>query len=287
VTDISIPRIFQTDIRNGNTWLIDPPEAPYGRGCPNCGDMKVIYAFYGDGNTFKYPPGLGKPAHFIDGQWRTGETRGLPCPVCAEHKEADFLQRNCGLAGVDLDIRLASFDPLSGKEDALHMAQGILSQVPNPAGMITYFGGYGRGKTHLLKALVNGFRVAGVYATYRKLSDLLAEVREGYDDKASEAAEDILTRYKSLRVLAVDEVDRVSWTPWSREATFRLLDRRYEMQRLTLTILATNADPAKMPSDLEYLGSRMQAGIICEVGGIDMRPAVGIMAERELLEYAP
>lgn len=285
MTDISIPRMFQVDAKTQQVWVIEPPSTTFNCGCPNCGDLGYIYAFYGDGNIYKYHPG--KNAKWIDGAWHTGALKGLPCPVCAEHKEADFLQKNCGLIDTDLDIRLDEFDPLAGKEDALHMAQGLLSQTPNPSGMITFFGGYGRGKTHLLKSLVNGFRIAGVFATYRKLSDLLADVREGYEDNAREAAEDILMRYKNVRVLAVDEVDRVSWTPWSREATFRLLDRRYEMQRLTLTVLATNADPAQMPTDLEYLGSRMASGIICEVGGIDMRPAAGIQAERELLEFAP
>lgn len=250
--------------------IISDPPAAYPGYCPNCGGLDFMYATFVESGPYKSVPATGK-AHWIDGKWYRGDLRGYPCPVCNGGREQEFLTANCGLEGDDLLIRLDGFTAWEGKENARDVAAQLLSDTPSPIGFVTFHGDYGVGKSHLLKAMVNGFRVAGVPATYTRMADLLTMVREGYSDDAKTAAEAILDSYKSFRVLAIDEVDRINWTPWARETVFRLLDTRYVNQNTYLTVLATNLSPDEFPDDLGYLVSRIKGGIPVGVGGRDMR----------------
>ena len=111
-------------------------------------------------------------------------------------------------------------------------------------------------------------------------------MREKFGDNAANAAETLIQDFRSVRVLAIDEIDRVNMTPWATETMFRLLNGRYSAQDRMLTILATNKAPAELPEQLQYLSSRMQEGIVVEISGVDVRPGVGAL-KRELVEFAP
>lgn len=216
------------------------------------------------------PQGATLVQSYVNGAMRWGYRQRAYCPVCKGDARSAYLVRFSGLQGADLDIRLDHFQALEGKAFARKRAGELLGMTPSPVGFVTYYGGFGVGKTMILKALVNGFRLAGVAAAYTTLAEILAEARSKFGDPSQDAAEQLIRRYKHYQALMIDEVDRVNLTGWAQETAFRLLDARYQARDYALTALATNADPGNMPAGLEYLGSRM-AGDMVEVGGLDMR----------------
>ena len=235
--------------------------------CPNCGGLGMMSAFVVADTA---PKDANLVLSVVDGKTRLGYRVRAHCPVCKGDARAAYLIRFSGLSGADLDIRLDQFDALNGKVAAKKRAGELLALTPNPAGFVTFYGGFGAGKTMLLKALVNGYRLAGIPAVYTTLADILAEARSSFGDPTQDAAEKLIRRYRHHRALAIDEIDRINLTGWAQETAFRLLDSRYQDRSIVLTVLATNADPANMPAGLEYLGSRMAEDMTL-VGGLDMR----------------
>lgn len=235
--------------------------------CPNCGGLGMMSAFVIADSA---PQGNHLVQSVVDGKLRLGYRARAFCPVCKGDARGAWLVRYSGLNGNDLDIRLEQFRALEGKAEAKRRAGELLGLTPRPVGFVSFYGGFGSGKTLLLKALVNGFRLAGVPAVYTTLADVLAEVRGMFNNPAQDAAEVLIRRYKYHQALAIDEVDRVNLTGWAQETAFRLLDSRYQAREYVLTMLATNRDPGAMPAELEYLGSRMAEDMVL-VGGLDMR----------------
>lgn len=258
------------------------PEIPMNARCKNCGDLGFMHAWYVRGEPTRYLP-AGQVFHYDETAklYYLGGLRAAPCPVCANQKVHDnWMQDISGLDEKDLEIRIEQFDPVKGKVHAREMANLLLAMTPSPRGFTTFYGDYGTGKTMILKALVNGFRIAGVTSSYVRMADCLADVRDQFDSGAK-AAETVLERYKSIKVLAIDEIDRVNWTSWAKEAAFRILDGRYDKKYCQLTILASNKQPDEFPEELGYLVSRMKSGDIVKLEGDDMRVIEGMMHRKD------
>lgn len=250
----------------------------YGTGagsCANCSGLGAMYAFYVESGPLAHAPGQGKIGKYLPdfGGWYVGETKSAPCPVCQGDSRALWLRKVCGLEGEALNKRLGDFSLALGKERAHQVAVRLLSQTPNPIGFVTFWGGYGVGKSLLLSILVNSFRVAGILSVYTTTADMLGSVRETFGNDSVDAAETLIREHRNVRVLAIDEYDRVNLTPWAQETLFRVLDYRYRNMSSSLTILAANVNPEMVDGPLAYLTSRMTEGEIVHVGGTDMRPA--------------
>ena len=152
------------------------------------------------------------------------------------------------------------------------LRQSALEARHQPTGFVTFWGAPGVGKSHLLKGLVNFFRVGGVYARYALAADLLAEIRQHYSQPDPAAtARTALQGYHNVRVLCLDELDTIRLTAWSREIIFHLLDGRFNQRSLLLTALALRSAPDELPSEWDYLQSRLRGGTLVAVGGLDMR----------------
>ena len=259
----------------------------YYRECPNCGGHGALMIYLIESGPYRFPLDGGKskwldlepdpamPERPCAPGWYTGKIISAHCPVCRQGRMDAYLEHNCGLWGNDLAVTLGNFRPLAGKEAALQTARELLAMNTQPAGFVTFHGGYGMGKSHMLKALVNGFRMVKVRARYATLPDLLGLIREKFGNDAGViAVEDALDAFSDIPVLAIDEIAdgrRASMTAWAQETTFRLLDRRYNKSAEKLTILATNVNPSQMAPEWGYLKSRMDGGKVVEVAGEDMR----------------
>ena len=258
--------------------------------CPNCNGAGIMQIFTWLRGPMRAPNG-GK-VKWLEGPglapgWYTGETTSAPCPVCQEDGWREYLRANCGLKGADLTVSVESFlarGPYSAKAPALQAARRLLGQNASPKGFVTYYGEPGRGKSHLLKGLVNGFCGIGVYARYTNAADLLQEFRDHFsDNNGGVAVEAGIQHYRKVKVLAIDELDKVQLTDWSAQTLHRLLDARYNAQDELLTVLAMNAAPDQLQEKLAYLTSRMSGGIAVEVAGSDMRGLQGIARQRRLI----
>lgn len=199
--------------------------------------------------------------------------RKWPCPhPCHAEERLARLAKLSGLDERDLSLRLADFradGAVTG--GVLRTARAFLAE---PAPLLYLWGGYGNGKTLLLKALVNEFNERGEVAVYAKFSRLLWWMRQVFSENGDR--EGYLGRYerlKSVPVLAVDEFDKANLTAFAQEFQFDFLDERYEagLRGECCTLFASNSPPDELPG---YLLSRVEDGrcLVIENRGKDLRP---------------
>ena len=245
-----------------------------------------MQVFLRNSGPFGSPNG-GRVRWLVDG-WYTGETHTEPCPVCQGDQLAGYLAANSGLSGADQSVSLEDFRTSGAYKDkaqALDTARALLGMNHEPSGFVTFIGDYGVGKSHLLKGLANGFRQIGVVARYSTMADALAQIREKFGEpNGSREVEAVIEDYRRARVLCLDEIDRVNLTGWARETVFRLFDARWQESGKLLTVMASNRAPKDLPEDLQYLASRINGGVVCNVPGPDVRAVQGAKATKRMQE---
>ncbi len=254
------------------------PDHFYPNLCPNCGGTEIMAVYVISEGPFQYPKGKCKWLDYPKKGWYLGEMKVAWCPVCKSGHNRLFLERNSGLSGNDLYVSLEDFSARGtfvAKAPALEIARRVLGMNREACGFVTFASEeYGVGKTHLLKALVNGFRNIEVMSRYITLPDLLQEIKDLFGE-TDNAAEQAVKSYRCARVLCLDELDKVNLTGWAMQTIFRLLNTRYEERDSLLTVMATNTLPDNMPPEMGYLASRMREGEVVIVGGPDVRAIKG------------
>lgn len=210
-----------------------------------------------------------------------GERAGRQRLVVCECKEEEFERRRAA--------RLERIDNLTPQErsdyfenvlehahnrEALAVVRRCLSLSP-PHGIVSLWSPPGRGKSLLLRAAVNEARRAGISATYWTMAQVLQWLRASFNLEKSEQPDLTFEARWSLltdgaRVLALDEIEKVSPTDWVMEQVYALVDERYRRRRTHLTLFAANADLATLAPPLR---SRLYSGDnwVFELGGIDAR----------------
>lgn len=238
--------------------------------CRNCagfndGELRLMFLKAWDGrgvNTWH------------DGKWWGYDERRVPCPICNTDNTAliAYLKNRSGLEDAHFAIDPARYRQDEEKADAVNAVLKILAQTPTPKGWLTLHGGYGVGKTFLLRGLVAKSVLAGVYACYTSSALMLADIKRTYNPELKGVTEsDVITRYEGARVLCIDEFDRVHQTEWAMQKMFEILDARYQARHKFATVLATNLAPDEFSGEWKYLASRMRDGMRVVMGGRDLR----------------
>lgn len=152
-------------------------------------------------------------------------------------------------------------------------------------GLVMLYGTFGQAKTLTLKIAVAQALRDGKSAAYANMSAIIDDLLMAYDEESHRQTE-LLRRmdfWKSLPILAIDELDKVNATPWARQRIHQLLDHRYMLaiRMQALTVLAANTSPERGLDDLDgYLVSRLRdsrfadAGMLVELNGPDGRAAM-------------
>jgi DNA replication protein DnaC len=254
--------------------------------CPNCGGLGYVFVFEKsrDAKPMRYPPSeISK--YFEVGSincndkfsgWYAGKTLQGDCPACRKGTIRAWLERRCGLIGSELLVSLEGFNvdgQLADKKPARDYVAKLLSMNFDAHGFATFWGGYGCGKTHLLKSIVNGLRGVGLWSSYISLNGLLSDIRSRFGEpNGQREVASIIEYYRSIRVLCLDEIDKANLTSWANETIFGLVDDRYNRIDSLLTVFASNKAPTELPAELGYMASRFTQGDIIQVPGPDMRP---------------
>jgi DNA replication protein DnaC len=264
----------------GKKVLISTGEGHNGA-CSNCGGTGMLWVRFLDG-PFQMPSG-GKGIHtFFDGAWWKADSEFYKCPVCQSGQdEIDALFDASGLEPEERDWNVGYLAGMDGKEQALEVGEKLLAEMPKPCGWFAIYGSYGMGKSGFLRSVVAAGCRAGISAKYARAEDILRELRSTFGDESKIGEDELVNLYGKFQLLAVDEVDRVSRTEWSKSALFSLLDMRYNRRNRLATLLATNCDPLQMPAGFEYLESRMKSGERVKLIGADLR-GEGDKPEQEL-----
>lgn len=293
-----IERLWPADLaallRDPRVFAMEP--GPYPQLCRNCGGHRLMMVYRVTGGPYAMPHAKSKWLDLVQGDdprspsvpgWYDGKLEVAPCPAC-NGDALSFLRRNSGVAEADQGMSLASFSVKgvnAGKAKARAACAELLAAGRSASGFLTLYGAYGTGKSHLLKAVVNGMVQMGIAARYATLSGLLAEIREKFADGSGVAVEAAVEELASIRVLALDEIGdsrRVNLTGWAMETTFRLLDERYTARESSVTLLASNIEPEHMAPEWGYLRSRLSGGRMISVPGPDMREFEDLVRQAKL-----
>ncbi len=258
--------------------------------CSNCAGGQQFFVRVLEGNKLESPGSVKRSFYEPHKAWYKSSLFVYPCPVCSPDVLDKMQAASSGLSANEWSKSMAKdFLPMPGKEDLRVLGLNILADR-YPSGWITLHGGYGVGKTHWMQCLVADFIRQGVVAKYIPMVQILSEVTGTFDQK-NKTVDDVVGAYVDIRILAIDEVDRVPKGSWHMAEFFKFLDIRYRgsvNDQEQLTILALNEDLGRSSPEFEqlfgYLKSRMTGGLIVKVGGDDLRPLAGDEMKQKYLE---
>lgn len=149
-------------------------------------------------------------------------------------------------------------------------------------GVVFLYGGFGQGKSLVLKIATAMALKAGKRAAYANLAGVMDDIRLAYDERENKMTELVrrMDWWTSQDVLAIDELDKAGQTDWARERIFQLLDVRYQraIRQEALTVIASNHESLDELSG--YLKSRIEDnrfaanGYILHLKGVDGRKSM-------------
>jgi len=254
-------------------------ETPYTNPCPECNGIGNIMQFEISGGPYDTPSQRGDKWLDLDGRsgWYHGKLMTEPCPSCATRERVDYLKTKSGLTAAEFEIRLSDFKTsgvMADKAEAKQTVAKWAGMGDSLAGFATLHGSYGVGKTMLAKCLVSELIRNSAAAHYVIASEMINQIRENFGESNSMVAVQMAVKlWKGYKVLVLDEFDKLSMkTEWTQEVIHRLINHRYEWRKDLFTMLVMNTDPKQLPEDFGYLQSRIYAGHIVHVKGIDVRP---------------
>ena len=194
----------------------------------------------------------------------------FPCPVCNKQT----LDNLCGLHGKERGVKLSEIDT-TNRAGTAAMKAACMKFAETPAGFLSLHGGNGTGKTMALMGIVNAVIEAGGEARYMTASELLAIMRETFDNKIMESDYERVRKLATVQVLCIDEVDKLRDTPYSREIQNELINLRYRQADVLGTVLAWNGEFSDLP--LPAVASRLSEFVIVKNNDADIRKLIGGM----------
>jgi DNA replication protein DnaC len=221
--------------------------------CPECGGIRY----------FRYDVPFGHPMF----------GRNFPCPKC----NADALVFASGLNPIERQITFADIET-QGRTGAAKMLNAARIFIAGGrCGFLTVHGGFGNGKSTLLKAIVNDCITAGVDARYITMTEVMVCAREAFDSQQQGDSDyGRIAKLAKTTVLVIDELDKARVTDYAREVQTHLFDVRYRNAHQLGTVVAWNGHFDAI--DLPWVRSRLSAYPVVENTDADMRPLIGGMA---------
>lgn len=144
-------------------------------------------------------------------------------------------------------------------------------------GLLTVHGGFGNGKSTLLKAIVNDCVTAGVEARYITMTEVMVYAREAFDSQQQGDSDyGRIAKLAKTTVLVIDELDKARVSDYAREVQTHLFDVRYRNVHQLGTVVAWNGRFDAI--DLPWVRSRLSEYPVVENSDADMRPLIGGMA---------
>lgn len=136
----------------------------------------------------------------------------------------------------------------------------------DPFGFLSVVGVKGAGKSLISTALVATFARTGNEATYFTASEIAAKLTDwdGDSEEIPGAPSAFVERLKRVKVLAIDEIDKIRWSQWVVRTLGDVIDYRHRNAATHVTILTMNHGPAQWPTDpgvyIEHVMSRLSDG---------------------------
>lgn len=186
----------------------------------------------------------------------------------SEMQPGEMARRVSDIKRVEQRVKIKQFDPAQNKEiEAVEirsnhaMLDAANQMLADPHGWLWIWGGPGNAKSEVLIAMVNELNERGhgpaVYTKFTKLVDYMRDAFDERKRRADDPGFDLgyiarFNRLKSIKVLAIDEMDKVRETPFLNDFRFDFLDDRYRqgVNGQTITLFASNDNPATLPDPI-------------------------------------
>ncbi len=233
--------------------------------------------------------GLGNREVVIKGVARMGRCR------CRVLPDRVALFNKAGIPARHARSTFDSYDPsAAGASANYHIARTVLEQyVPGQENRgVVFFGGVGRGKTHLLVAILRELvMLYGEEVLFVEFSNLLSQLKAGFDQGVGEAT--TLRPLVQVPVLAIDELGKGRCTEWELTIIDVLISHRYNAMATTMATTNFKAAHATGQTEINltvYGGSNSASGTPGKLSGPTLGDRVGervFSRLKEMCSFAP
>lgn len=208
--------------------------------------------------------------HFVI---KDGETVSCECQAEARKKAQEQMYlKLCRLPESRPEWTLDKFVPRPGCKEMLTAARDVVSGrdiLGQQALWLFLTSPSGYGKTHIAVGICREFLKKGLSARYIYVPDLILELKQGFDEVGMQSYQSKMNFFKSVKLLAIDDLGTESSTPWVREQLDTIIDHRY-VNKLPLIITTNKPLDELMPRVVSRVKRALVEGfgkIIAPTGG--------------------
>lgn len=168
----------------------------------------------------------------------------FPCACKKAEWEARKSEKLLHLSNLDA-FRELTFDNFNQKVKSVRraflQAQDYAGQLN---GWLSFFGGYGVGKTHLAAAIANEALGRKVPVIFVVVPDFLDHLRATFAPNSEDTYDERFELFRNVQLLVLDDLGTENTTPWAREKLYQLVNHRYNA-RLP-TVFTTNQSSSQI-----------------------------------------
>jgi DNA replication protein DnaC len=171
---------------------------------------------------------------------------------CSRVPAGDRLVKLARIPARFLACEFENYEPQSfSQERAKALLMNYAADFPHlddeifrEAGLL-FTGRSGRGKTHLAVAILKGLLKKGISCIFVDFHELLAEIRNSYDELSQTSELQILRPILNVEVLLLDDIGSQRMTEWMQDTVFHIINLRYAQKKPLIITTNLTMEPLK------------------------------------------